>query len=647
MSDGSSWRWIGLLLVVVNTFGATAAELPALKFPEPPRLATTVEELATLKAAPDFAAKAAEAVRKADALVANPPELPAGNGGWIFDYACPQDAAQLRPLSLTEHECPKCRTRYTNEVVVLAHRCRLHYASEQAAVALGWAYAYTGDEKYVPGVKRILLKLAGDYATYPDRQDRWGQTGNLAVMGGRRYVQSLDEAVGAIHLARAYDLTRNSPAWTDAERREIEQGFFRSTAESLLRFPRRSNHQTWYNAGLIAIAVTLADAELLRRVLDMPFGVLEQLDKNIGKSGLWYEGAMVYHNYALQPLLMTADMTRRVGLTLHTHPKLLAMITGPLRAVYPDGSYPAINDSDPAHVRMFEPAFKWAGIPFVVPPLPSEVLEDAGLVALRAGGTCVFVDYGPHGDEHGHPDKLNIMLYALGRELILDPGRITYSVPEYKTWARTTVAHNTVVVDGKNQEETTGELWWFGSNACLTATADAYPGSLLKRFVVLNERLLVDVFRVEREKPAQLDWVVHCRGNLVAELQPTTQTLGTTNGYQHLRELQTGQVARVTFAPAPDKKLTVHFAGEEPIWTGVGIGYRLDDRVPFVLRRRQSATTTFVTVYDWSAEVEKVEQLPGDAVVKLRLTGTNRTTTVTLDFRQEANERLIWREQAR
>jgi len=637
-------NWLVGLVAALSAFRVTADEVP--KFPPPPRIATTTNELAAQQAAPGFPAVLAEAVRKAEAVLAKPPELPEGNGGWIFDYACPKDATQMRPLSLTEHECPKCQTHYTNQLVVLAYRCRLHYAAEQAALALAWAYAYTGDEKYVPGVKRVLLKLAGDYASYPDRMDRWGKTGSLAQLGGRRYVQSLDEAVGAIYLAKVYDLTRNSPTWTDEERKHVEQEFFRPTADSLLRFTQQSNHQTWYNAGLIAIASTLADSELLLRVLNMPRGVFDQLEHNIGRNGLWYEGAMVYHNYALQPLLMTADMTRYVGMNLQQHPKLRAMITGPMHAAYPDGSFPAINDSDPAHVRMFEPAFKWAGIPFVIPKLESEVLDDAGLVALRAGEACVFVDYGPHGGEHGHPDKLNIMLYALGRELILDPGRITYSVPEYKTWARTTVAHNTVVIDEHDQEPTTGELWWFGSNACLTASATAYPGSLLKRFVVLNERMLVDVFSVESKEPAQFDWLVHCRGKLEADVKPTEQILGAANGYQHLREVQTGKVAHVVFEQPSGKKLQIYFADDETIFTGSGIGYRLDDRVPFVLRRRRATATTFVTVYDWSGDVQKVERLTDKNLIKLRIQGATKTMSIDLDLRKEmTGERLIWNEQ--
>lgn len=576
-----------------------AAIVLGLVWPVPPRVATTPP------------ADKAEVIRKADAVLAKPPELPEGNGGWIFDYACPKDAAQLRSLSLTEHECPVCRARYTNEKVVMGYRCTLHYGVEHAAEALGWAHQLTGDEKYVPGVKRILLKLAGDYPSYPDRLDRWGVRGG--EMGGRRYVQSLDEAVGAIRLAKAYDLTRNSPAWTNDEHRRVQE-FFRATAESVGKFTRRSNHQTWYNAGLIAIASTLADTNLLERTMT---GVLDQLEHNVGRDGLWYEGAMVYHNYALHPLVMSADMVRPLGMKLHEHPKLRAMITGPVHAAYPDGSFPAVNDSDPAHWRMLEWAYKWAGLPLEMPKLGSEVLADAGLVALRAGGACVFVDYGGHGDEHGHPDKLNIMLFAQGREWILDPGRITYSVPEYKTWARTTVAHNTVVIDERDQQPTTGELLRFGSNSCVVASSGAYPGYVLKRFLALREGYLIDAFSVKGDQPAQLDWLVHCRGKVGTNLPAATLN------YPHLRDVQTGKVSQLAF-----DQLRIHFAGEETVFTGTGIGYRLDDRVPFVLRRRHGNEAVFITVYDWSGDVHKIEWSAG----RLLIHGVTNSESVAIDL---------------
>lgn len=67
-------------------------------------------------------------------------------------------------------------------------------------------------------------------------------------------------------------------------------------------------------------------------------------------------------------------------------------------------------------------------------------------------------DCGPLGEgNHGHFDALSIELAACGRSLIVDPGRYTYSEAagedgvNWRVHFRSTAAHNTVCVDGRQQ----------------------------------------------------------------------------------------------------------------------------------------------------------------------------------------------------
>ncbi len=275
-----------VFLICVNT-RIFAADAPT--FGPHPRLATTPQELAAAMSSPGFAATRQAAVKSGDALLVNPVTLPTGYGGWIFDYACPDDGTRLVPLSLTEHQCPLCKKIYNDQKTIIAYRAVLQYGAEDAALQLGWAYAYTKDDKYVAGVKRVLLQLAHDYPGYPDRIDRWGHTGFFAFLGGRRYVQSLDEAVGIIKLAKAYDLTYNSSAWSKDEKTLVEKDLFGLTSATLLRYNQDiNNHQTWYNAGLMAIASVTGNADLVEKVLSMRGGFYDQLKRSIGSDGLWY-----------------------------------------------------------------------------------------------------------------------------------------------------------------------------------------------------------------------------------------------------------------------------------------------------------------------------------------------------------------------
>lgn len=667
---------VGLLIGLC--FPVLAAE-PS--FPPPPRLATTPAELAQNGKASDFTAIKAAALKTADGLLEKPITLPDGPGGWIFNYACPDDGTALQPLSLTEHKCPKCGKVYTDERFAEAYRCELHYGAERAALALGWAYAYSGDEKYVPEEKRILLKLAHDYPGYPQRHDRWRLVGPLAKLGGRRYVQSLDEGVGIISLAKGYDLTRNSKQWSAAEKTQVERDLFGLTAQTLLEANQDiNNHQTWYNAGLMAIADVTADAALVDKVLTMKGGVYDQLDRSVTADGLWYEGTQAYHNYALSAMISIADTARRLGVPISDNRKFKSLFTGPLHATYPNGDFPVINDSDPINIHSMDTFFLWAwktyqdplfaqayaeGKPGELEKLlgpdakpatalstQSENLSDAGLVVLRSGqgpnAVAVFMDYGPHGGGHGHYDKLNMMLFANGREWLLDPGRIGYSHKEYQTWAKETVAHNTVVLDGRSQQAATGQLTHMspGLDNCEANAGEAYPDAKVDRFLRIAKNVLVDIVTVKAPPGTQVDLVAHAIVSTirpVGDLGPGTPFVpGTANGYQHLINGLAWDVSDATTwemvedaTKADGRKLRMWFANSkgEKIITATGIGYRADQPAPCIIRRRitQHGYEMFVTLYDISPQSDYIKS------VRFEKNNFDLTTTIVINDQDRIN----------
>jgi len=634
----------------------TPAEKAPPYFDPPPRLAITAKELAAREASPDFPKIKADALKAADALVENPVPLAEGSGSWVFYYANPENGQRLTPISPTEHKDPTTGKIFTDERTVASYRGIQHSAMDRAAQTLGWAYAYTQDPRYAEGVRRILLKLAADYASYPDRLDRWGRTGDDAKLGGRRYVQSLDEAYGVIQLAKGYDLTRTSSVYSDEDRRAIEEKFFRPTADSLLRFNYDiNNHQTWYDAGLMSIASVLEDRALVHKVLSMKGGYHDQLQRSIGRDGLWYEGTMAYHHYALKAMIEIVDAGRRLGLPLQDEPMFKKLFTAPLHAAYPNGVFPAINDTDALNISMMDDAWRWAWEVYHDPyfaqalargdqsilqgylgpdakvawplPLSSEALTDAGLAILRMGAgqdaVSAFLDYGPHGGSgHGHYDKLNLMLFANGREWLLDPGRLTYSYKEYKTWVKTTAAHNTVSIGGRNQAEATGQLLYLQQEenfaAAVVECDTVYPDTKLHRYVLLTPRFLVDIFDVKTSPKNQIDLLAHAISD---QLQPVTsglpepkaQSAGDTEGYQHITDTMKRQVSENSQWDfiAGDLRLRVSLIGHpgEEIFTGESIGYKISQKIPTLIRRRQAEQTRFIAVYDLSGQGTEVKSI--------------------------------------
>jgi len=143
----------------------------------------------------------------------------------------------------------------------------------------------------------------------------------------------------------------------------------------------------------------------------------------------------------------------------------------------PDGFIPALSDADTGSYRdllqqgyeLFgNQAFLYAasqgkqGLP---PAARSQGFAKSGYYIMRSGWgdhqaayqdeRYLIIDCGPLGrGNHGHLDALNVEIAGYGRSLIVDPGRYTYDESGEHNWRahfRGTAAHNTVMVDGKNQ----------------------------------------------------------------------------------------------------------------------------------------------------------------------------------------------------
>ena len=109
----------------------------------------------------------------------------------------------------------------------------------------------------------------------------------------------------------------------------------------------------------------------------------------------------------------------------------------------------------------------------VVPERPSrapQVFADAGITVLRTSpedGAEIWCrcDGGPHGflsiAAHAHADALSVEVRYDGVEVLVDPGTYCYhGEPQWRSYFRSTLAHNTVEVDGADQSVEGGPFLW-------------------------------------------------------------------------------------------------------------------------------------------------------------------------------------------
>ena len=102
-------------------------------------------------------------------------------------------------------------------------------------------------------------------------------------------------------------------------------------------------------------------------------------------------------------------------------------------------------------------------------PIASRAFPESGYYLLQSGRgperISVVFDCGKLGLEplaaHGHADALSFTLRAFGADILVDPGTYDYfSYPRWREYFRSTRAHNTAAIDGRDQSEMLGQFLW-------------------------------------------------------------------------------------------------------------------------------------------------------------------------------------------
>jgi hypothetical protein len=113
---------------------------------------------------------------------------------------------------------------------------------------------------------------------------------------------------------------------------------------------------------------------------------------------------------------------------------------------------------------------------------------DAGMYLMRTpaeDGPEIWCrcDGGPHGflsiAAHAHADALSVEVRYDGTEVLVDPGTYCYhGEPEWRSYFRSTLAHNTVEVDGTNQSVEGGPFLWTRHADTAVTAADLDGGAV-------------------------------------------------------------------------------------------------------------------------------------------------------------------------
>ncbi|RME80070.1 MAG: hypothetical protein D6775_17020 [Caldilineae bacterium] len=556
----------------------------------------------------------------------------------------------------SEIAVPRTGGGFYHAVDATAYQITLeHYDHANAARDMALMFHLTGDERYVPNAKAILLDYADKYLTY-EIHDKAGRTGAQAEAGGRATPQGINEATWVIPLAWAYDLLYDQ--FTPQEREAIETRLMRPAAEIIMdNNEGRHNHQTWYNAGVGVIGFLLGDEELVWYALDKDdSGFRYQMQKSITADGMWYEGSMHYQMYVLQALFPLMEAAYHAGIDLYRQEPAykglfdfmvdyadanlrlptfndgrVVVLSEPDRAMYYEVAYRRLGDDRYASVLRNSARTDLLALLYGVGELPSvtspdrqsRYFEASGLVALRSDAgdkrlQAVLNIMGYQGG-HSHPDQLGLVFHGLDTVLAPDAGSIKYRMPAHLEYFKQSVAHNLVLVDGRSQAHTPPpKLRGFAAGEALQmvrATTDkAYPGVSLERTLLLTDDYLVDIVHARGDRAHTYDWVYHNQGRFASgdlSFRPVTEPLAQSNGYEYLQNVQaaapwSGGLWQAVWTLDPNRHVRGTFVGQAGDSYFLADGLIAADKgdeiadytVPVLIARREATATRFTTVLE-------------------------------------------------
>lgn len=299
--------------------------------------------------------------------------------------------------------------------------------------------------------------------------------------------------------------------------------------------------------------------------------------------------------------------------------------------------------------------------------LGNTVFEDTGAVFLRSPGGRLASNLNMYWDPYGaatghyHSDKLSFNLHMLGQGFVEEAGLFSYDEngPQIP-WARTTLAHNTIVVDETSQAPQGLSPWamWADDSERFTGgekkalslgpvfrvirayNDNAYGGTLpiyestfsrkkiedrpfetaLDRTFIMIDDVVVDLFQATSPYEHQYDYSLNfpmrqSNGTFTGQtvLQPVSGTLGTKNGYDQVTDISSGSTDQDWAYTLTTDEATVGIRMLAEQGTEVIRGSTIGDNSILVARRADRQETFFTALfepYETASEISSFSAIP-------------------------------------
>jgi oligo-alginate lyase len=318
--------------------------------------------------------------------------------------------------------------------------------------------------------------------------------------------------------------------------------------------------------------------------------------------------------------------------------------------------------------------------------------DEGGIGILRYNSQddtmALVYKYAAQGLSHGHYDKLSFSLYENGDEVLQDYGLSRFVnveqkngggyLKENKTYAKHTIAHNTVVQNGvshyKYDFETGSknhpEQFVFDASdvnfqIASAKESNAYPGTEMHRTLImikddaLGKPFIVDVFNLQSNSKNQYDLPFHYFGQIIAtsfdySVPKSLTTLGDKYGYNHIWNEGSGiaNAESIQFTWLNNRRFytltSATSKSDEIIFARVGANdpkFNLRKDPSVIIRRNNTQNTTFASIIESHGTYNPVKEVAANAYSsfsKIEVISSDEDyTAIKLLFKKEEEKLLI------
>ncbi|WP_435415066.1 alginate lyase family protein [Polaribacter aestuariivivens] len=318
--------------------------------------------------------------------------------------------------------------------------------------------------------------------------------------------------------------------------------------------------------------------------------------------------------------------------------------------------------------------------------------DEGGIGILRYNNgdetIALVYKYAAQGLSHGHYDKLSFSMYENGDEVLQDYGLSRFVnveqkngggyLKENKTFAKHTIAHNTVVQNevshfeykySKGSKNHSEKYVFDASNPSFQIVSakenNAYPGTQFHRTMVmvkdesLDKPFIIDVFKINADKKNQYDLPFYYFGQIIStnfdyNTPKTLSTLGDNYGYNHIWNEGNGVANQesIQFTWLDNRRFyTITSAtnkNDELILARIGANdpeFNLRRDPSIIIRKKNAQNTIYASIIESHGNYDPVKEVANNAYSnfsKIEVISDNANyTAIKIKFKDSKEKILI------